>query len=202
MTSESNIFPNNLFIYRQGTPIKDGFKSLPSDVKTVNDLPERLFMGKINKKSFKKTKKGYTVRFNSNDKDTYFELELLKDKKLVTGTPVLKGQTGGVMVLQFSTKFREFMKRMSPVYETKWIEVIEKELEDYNSIVSLPTDLNDDRINFISFPDGYGLVSVIPISFKKIINILPLISQLKKNKNFICPLSVSMSLTTSCAQYN
>lgn len=203
LTVATEIFelPQNLFIYRQGTPINDSYTSLPSDVKKVKDLPERLFMGKINKKSFNKTKTGYTVRYISNQKDTYFELEFLKEKKIVKGTPVLKGHKGGVMFLQLSTKFRDLMKRMSPVYETKWIDVIEKELENYNSIVSLPTDFKDNRINLISFPDGYGLVSVLPVSFDNLKIIPSFISHIKNKSNFVCPMNVSLSLTSSLISY-
>ena len=108
----SELFPQNIFLSKNGTGISP-YEKNPLKVKTVTDLPGRLFMGRIIKESFKIDKKGYSVRYGTSRKDTYFDLKVDLEERTLSGESFFNGISGGRMFLNDKFNFNDCMKYIS-----------------------------------------------------------------------------------------
>ena len=187
-------------LFKMGSRIRE-INKLPCEVDEIGDLPERLFMGKLNEESFKKTNNGYSVKYSTNRQDTYFDLIYDKENESVTGEPFFGGNSGGKLWLKTNTKFREFIKHYGFGFNQQWVNTIQENYKDSNFILSLPSEPEENKLNLLSFPDGFPIVVVIPITFKSLYKINNMVSLIKSNPNIISTINCNLSLTSSMISY-
>ena len=200
MTIVQRQLPKNMNLFKMGSRIRE-INKLPCEVEEIGDLPERLFMGKLNEESFKKTNNGYSVKYSTNRQDTYFDLIYDKKNESVTGEPFFGGNSGGKLWLNTNTKFIEFIKHYGFGFNQQWVNTIQENYKDSNFILSLPSEPEENKLNLLSFPDGFPIVVVIPITFKSLYKIKNMVSLIKSNPNIISTINCNLSLTSSMISY-
>ena len=192
--------PQNMNLFKMGSRIRE-INKLPCEVEEIGDLPERLFMGKLNEESFKKTNNGYSVKYSTNRPDTYFDLIYDKENESVTGEPFFGGNSGGKLRLNTNTKFIEFIKHYGFGFNQQWVNTIQENYKDSNFILSLPPEPEENKLNLLSFPDGFPIVVVIPVTFKSLYKIKNMVSLIKSNPSTLSTINCNLSLTSSMISY-
>jgi hypothetical protein len=189
----SELFPQNIFLSKNGTRMSP-YEKNPLKVKTVTDLPGRLFMGGIIKESFKIDKKGYSVRYGTSRKDTYFDLKVDFEERTLSGESFFNGISGGRMFLNDKFNFNDCMRYISGNFS--WVDSIQSNYSDYNCFYSFPKEFGvTNEHTIIGFPDGHMVSIIIPIDFLSLNKIKNLNQTLINNSNIFSPTYIQLSLT-------
>jgi len=144
-----------------GTVLKPipNYSPSPSDVKSVSDLPKRLFIGDINPNSFSIDKNGWRIEYIDKEIDSILKMKF--ENSTITLQQQFEGIDGGLTTISDADSFVKIISQL-PIVPYKWEEHCQKSFEnEYNLHYIIQ---NSEDWTIVGFPDGILKTIVCPLT--------------------------------------
>jgi len=169
----------------------------PSEVKSVSDLPKRVFMGTIDETTFEISGNGWSASYFGYEKGTQVVLKYDANKKHLDLSQTWRG-TEGYPIISRGDKFG-YIARSTGAFPEKWDETAKRELEDRYNLQYVSTQEKFGTV--VAFPDGFSKTLICPVPISKLRDAFNLIKSLDQDLSIETGIMGYLNLTQSVVNY-
>ena len=141
---------------------RDSSPSLPAEVRSAADLPDRLFVGDLVPESFEVLQRGWRARYEDAALETWAELEFLgRDRPLLRVSAAFRGSQG--LFSQTPASGFGALAQAAIVLPQPWLDALRKRLAGFEvDLLDAPGDAG-----FVgTFPDGWLMTILVPVAVR------------------------------------
>jgi hypothetical protein len=175
-----------------------GIYKAPDKVRSVTDLPVRLYLGSLAENTFHKSDEGWDVRYEDADPNTFVSLEYRQARNLLVARFTWNG-IDGISVYCSGKDWKGLAQQMSIGFPKSWDETAKQNIEaGFNAQYFIQPN---ESPTISGFPDGVWRTLVFPLPSYRLLELISLLDAIDSDTATAAVVSVSAVMTPNRIDY-